>query len=79
MIITNSEIRRNVLEVLTDVQVQIEVVKKEAKILGCQPSEVKDYNGNWVMPSLLLVKTQALSTLIRLNESERNRRGGRTR
>lgn len=77
MVISNNELRRNVLEILTDIQVQIDEVKKEAALFTMQPSEVKDHNGNWVMVPLLLAKIQAISTLIQLNESERARKGVR--
>lgn len=73
MIVSRDALRKDVVALLKNIEMQIAEVEKFANKNGIQPVEVQDHNGNWVMIPLLLAKTQAYSTLVQLNEQEKKR------
>ena len=68
MIINDDILRRDVIQLLKQIDMQISEIQREAQKLGIQSYQLRDENGNWVMSSLLLAKTQALATLVQLTK-----------
>lgn len=70
MIINDDILRRDTIQLLKQIDMQIDEVNREAKKLGVQGFQLRDAQGNWVMSPLLLAKTQAYSTLVHLQTTK---------
>jgi len=66
MIINDDILRRETLQLLKQIDMQIKVVEAEAQRRGIEAVTLRDAQGNWVMSPLLLAKVQAYSMLIQL-------------
>lgn len=66
MIINPDILRRDTVQLLNDINLQIKEVKEEAQKMGISPEKLRDGYGNWVMSPLLMAKTQAYATLVQL-------------
>jgi hypothetical protein len=66
MIINDDILRRDTIQLLRQIDLQINEVNQEAKKLGVKSHELRDSSGNWVMSPLLLAKVQAYSMLVQL-------------
>lgn len=66
MIINDDILRREMIQLLKQVNCQIEEVNRHADQAGIQGYQLRDANGNWVMAPLLLAKTQVLAAIIQL-------------
>jgi len=66
MIINDDILRRETLQLLKQIDMQIKVVEAEARRMGIEAVNLRDSQGNWVMSPLLLAKVQAYSMLIQL-------------
>ena len=73
MIVSPNEMRKETVHVFKQINKQIEAVEAIAAEVGCDPSEVRDGNGAFMMAPLLLGKVMAISTLVELNKSENRR------
>lgn len=71
MIISPDILRRDMVQLLKQVDAQIDTVKQEAARIGVDPLEMRDTQGNYVMSPLLLAKVQALAALVQLNSSDK--------
>lgn len=68
MLISADILRKMTAECLGLINAQIDEVKRQAEDLRCKPTEIRDTSGNYVLIPLLLAKTQAISTLVQLNQ-----------
>lgn len=59
-------LRRETVQLINQIDRQIGEIRKTATELGTEPHKLRDNNGNWVMPPLLLAKAQAYNTLVML-------------
>lgn len=66
MIINDDILRRDTIQLLRQIDVQIKEVSEEARRRGYAPEQLRDSAGNWPMSPLLLAKVQAYSMLIQL-------------
>lgn len=66
MIINDDILRQATIRLLSQIETQIEEVKRHAKQMGIEGYQLRDANGNWAMSPLLLAKTQAYATLVQL-------------
>lgn len=66
MIINEDILRRDTVQLLNQINVQIDEVTKVARQLGIEPAQLRDEKGNWPLTPLLLAKAQAYSTLVTL-------------
>lgn len=71
MIVSPNELRKETVQTLQEVNAVIDAVKQEASARRILPQNLVDHHGNWVLPPLLLAKTQCLATLVLLNEKKR--------
>ena len=62
------ELGRALGQTMAQINTQIEEVKKAAKVLDVQSSELRDMNGNFVMVPLLAAKAQTLHALVLINQ-----------
>lgn len=62
------ELGRALGQTMAQINTQIEEVKKTAKVLDVQSSELRDMNGNFVMVPLLAAKAQTLHALVLINQ-----------
>lgn len=70
MIINPDILRRDTVQLITQIDAQINEVKAEAQQLDIPPEKLRDANGNWVMSPLLLAKTMAYATLVQLQTKQ---------
>lgn len=68
MIINDDILRRDTIQLLKQIDMQIQEVEREAKRMGIQSYQLRDSNGNWAMSPLLAAKAQAYSSLIQLQK-----------
>jgi hypothetical protein len=66
MIINPDIMRRDTVQLLKQIDVQIKEVEEAARRSNVPPSKLRDTNGNWVINPLLLAKVQAYATLVQL-------------
>lgn len=59
-------LRREAVQLINQIEQQIEEIRRTATQLGTEAHKLRDNNGNWVMPPLLLAKAQAYNTLVQL-------------
>lgn len=59
-------LRRETVALIREIDKQIEVVKEVADSAGVEVEKMRDRNGTWMMPPLLLAKAQAYNTLVLL-------------
>lgn len=59
-------LRRETVALIREIDKQIEVVKEVADSAGVAVEKMRDRNGTWMMPPLLLAKAQAYNTLVLL-------------
>lgn len=71
MNVSPNALRKETVQTLTEVNAVIDSVKQEAETRGVLPQNLVDHHGTWVLPPLLLAKTQCLATLVLLNEHKR--------
>lgn len=67
-VINRMELGRELARTLSQVNQQIEVVKKEAERLGVDPYQLRDVGGNWVLVPLLVSKANLLHGLALVND-----------
>ena len=70
MIINNDILRRDTIQLMKQIEVQIKEVNEWAAELGCEGYQLRDTNGNYPMIPLLLAKTQAYAMLIQLQTTK---------
>lgn len=73
MNVSPNELRKETVAVLGQINDQIRAVQETAAGRGIPAAKFRDENGNWPMVSLLLAKSQCLTTLTQLNEQGRKR------
>jgi hypothetical protein len=67
MIITPDILRRDTIQLLKQIDLQINQVQREAARVGVEPHQLRESpNGSWSMTPLLLAKAQAYATLVQL-------------
>jgi len=66
MIVSQDALRRDLVRLLNEIELQIKAVKAKAEEMGIPPEKMRDASGNWVMTPLLLAKAQVYSTLVAL-------------
>lgn len=71
MDVNPNALRLATVNTLKEIELQIDEINSFAMNRGLELHQVKDHNGAWVMPPLLLAKTQCLHTLVMLNENRR--------
>lgn len=59
-------LRRDTVQLITQINEQIKEVEEEARRVGVPPVKMRDRSGGWVMSPLLLAKAQGYSTLVQL-------------
>lgn len=59
-------LRRETVQLINQIDRQIKEIREYATSIGTEPHKLRDNNGNWVMPPLLLAKAQAYNTLVQL-------------
>ena len=68
MIISPDILRKELLSLLTQIDLQIARLDEEAKMINLLPEQLRDYNGDWVMIPLWSAKSNVLSALVQLNQ-----------
>lgn len=71
MNVSRDALRKEVLATLRRVDASIQAVTETALARGSAPERFVDQHGSFVMPPLLLAKTQCLATLVALNDPRR--------
>lgn len=71
MIVSPNELRKQTVQTLKEVDAVLETVKEDATLRGIDPAKFVDQRGSYILPPLLLAKTQCLATLVLLNEQKR--------
>ena len=66
MIISPDIMRRDTIQLLKQIDLQIVQVNREATRMGIEGYQLRDSHGNWVMSPLLLAKAQAYTTLVQI-------------
>ena len=66
MIVNPDILRRETVQLLNQIEKQIKEVEEVAQRMGIPPEKLRDSSNNWVMPTLLLAKATAYSTLVAL-------------
>ena len=69
--INPTALRRETMQLINQINVQIEQVRAEAEIRNIPPEKLRDSEGNWAITPLLLAKAQAYSTLAILQAKKR--------
>lgn len=64
MIINEDILRRDTIQLLKQIDMQIAEVERTAKRKGVQSYQLQDDNGNWPLIPLLLAKSQSYATLV---------------
>lgn len=64
--INPTALRRDLMRLVEQINVQIETVRAEAESLDIPPEKLRDANGSWAMTPLLLAKAHAYSALTAL-------------
>lgn len=59
-------LRKETVQLIREIDAQITVVKDVADSAGVAVEKMRDRNGTWVLPPLLLAKAQAYNTLVML-------------
>lgn len=67
MVTSENALRKEVVDLLGQINIQISELEAEARRMDIHPSKLRDRNGQWLMTPLLLAKTQAIATLVQLN------------
>ena len=67
MIINDDILRRDVIQLLKQIEHQIGQVNHQAKQMGIEPHQLRESNGSWSLTPLLLAKAQAYSALVLLH------------
>lgn len=68
MIISDDILRRDLVQLIRQIDTQMDEVKKQAENLGIEPKQLRDANGNWAISPLLVAKAQAYAALIQLQK-----------
>lgn len=66
MIISPDSLRKDVVQLINQINTQIDQVTKASFAMNCEPYELRDTSGNWALTPLLLAKTQAYAILVQL-------------
>lgn len=59
-------LRKETVQLIRQIDLQIKEVEKFAAEIGGEPHQLRDREGNWVLPPLLLAKATAYNTLVML-------------
>lgn len=70
MIISPDSLRKDVVQLINQINTQIDQVTKQAFAMNIEPYELRDTNGSWSLTPLLLAKTQAYATLVQLQSKK---------
>ncbi len=73
MIVSPDILRKELLSLMAQIDAQIVEIERAAETRGVKPTQLRDNNG-WVMIPLLVAKVTTLSTLVNLNQQEKDRR-----
>lgn len=71
MIYNVNELRKDTVELIKTVNMQIAEVEAEAARLGVPANKLRDASDNWLLNPLLLAKAMAYNTLVMLQANER--------
>ena len=66
MIINPDIMRRDTVQLLNEINMQIKEVKEEAQRRGISSEKMRDANEGYIMAPLLQAKAQAYATLVQL-------------
>lgn len=72
MIVSQDVLRKELVSLLKQIDIQVVEIKKEADRHNIRPEQLRDNNGNWVLIPLLTAQVSAISTLAQLNHNERS-------
>lgn len=71
MIYSVDGLRKDTVELIRAIEVQISNVEAAAKQKGVPANALTDSDGNWILNPLLLAKAMAYNTLVTLQSQER--------
>lgn len=71
MIVSQNDLRRDTMQVMRYVDEQIKAVEALAESMRTDAVRLRDSQGNFVLPPLLLAKAQTLNTLVLLQQPKR--------
>jgi hypothetical protein len=66
MIINPDILRRDLVQLMRQIDAQIADIEERAKQLGVASEKMRDANNSYIMAPLLLAKVQAYATLVQL-------------
>lgn len=66
---TKDELKKDLKEVLDQIDEQMDVIKEEAIATEQSPMQMKDADGRWIFVDLIVAKTDALHSLVKLEDS----------
>ena len=69
MNVSPNALRKETVELIRDIELQIDEVKKFAAEMGSEPHKLRSAHG-WVMNDLLAAKATAYNTLVLLQEKK---------
>jgi hypothetical protein len=61
-------LRRDTVQLIREIDAQIDAIKEVADSAGMPMEKMRDRDGNWIMPTVLLAKATAYSTLVALQD-----------
>jgi len=64
-------LRKDLVAIIRQIEVQLNEIKEEARLAGIQPEKLRSNDGSWVIIPLLSAKANAYSALVMLNEHKR--------
>lgn len=67
-VVRGMELGRELVKTLTQVNAQIDEIRKEAEARGIPPVKFRDSAGNYILAPLLAAKAQLLHSLVLVNQ-----------